>query len=401
MTKQVRLLILMDRFAGKEGGTEQHILFLLRSLPTFLTRVHFALLGDGQELCPTAFPLEPFLISPHKHLPIWAAAQRLRRLAHLIRSLEVDVVHTFDPTSEAYALVAVRLAGRGKVLGSRRNIGHWHTRASLWRTRVLRVLGAQYVANCQATKDFAVRHEWISESRIAVVPNPAPYWALLAAQSSVMLPALLGVPPGEHIVAMVATVRPIKDYSTFLRAARLVLNQHPNTRFLAIGGQDPQYLSELENLSEELGISGQVYWTGPVDNSVSVLKHCDVGVLSSQSEGLSNALLDYAVAGIATVATDVGGNREVVEQDVTGFLVPARSPEALADRICQLLCDGALREAFGRRAALRVRNVVFRRQNPGTVFATVPTAGGKWGSAFRRGSETDSRSRALDKQSVT
>jgi glycosyltransferase involved in cell wall biosynthesis len=154
-------------------------------------------------------------------------------------------------------------------------------------------------------------------------------------------------------VALVATVRPIKDHATFLRAARLVLDRHPGTRFFAIGKHEPPYFTELQSLADELNIAEHVRWFGPVDNPLSILAHCDLGVLSSRSEGFSNALLDYAVAGLATVATDVGGTPEVVEDGRTGFLVPPQSPERMADRICQLLQDAPLRQAFGARAAAR------------------------------------------------
>jgi glycosyltransferase involved in cell wall biosynthesis len=78
-----------------------------------------------------------------------------------------------------------------------------------------------------------------------------------------------------------------------------------------------------------------------------------VGVLSSRSEGLSNALIEYAGVGIPTVATDVGGNSEVVEEGQTGFLVPPGSPERMAERICRLLAGGELRRTFGDNARRR------------------------------------------------
>jgi len=90
-----------------------------------------------------------------------------------------------------------------------------------------------------------------------------------------------------------------------------------------------------------------------VPNLYSFLHHCDVGVLSSLSEAFSNALLEYAAAGVAAVATDVGGTKEVIEDAETGFIVPPRSPEQMAERICQLLQDEKLRKRLGENARRR------------------------------------------------
>jgi glycosyltransferase involved in cell wall biosynthesis len=102
-----------------------------------------------------------------------------------------------------------------------------------------------------------------------------------------------------------------------------------------------------------LGIEGQVSWTGSVANPYSLLPHFDVGVLSSRSEGFSNALLEYAAAGVAAVATDVGGTREIVRDGQTGFLVPPGSPALMAERICRLLRDEQLRARLGENARRR------------------------------------------------
>jgi glycosyltransferase involved in cell wall biosynthesis len=164
----------------------------------------------------------------------------------------------------------------------------------------------------------------------------------------------LGLDPRDRVVGIVATLRPIKDHPTFLRAAAFVLREHPQTKFLVAGMSAPDMLAELQALARSLRIDGQVVWLGGVPNPLSILPHCDVAVLSSRSEGFSNALLEYAAAGVATVATHVGGNAEIVQDGQTGFLVPPGEPAAMAQRICQLLSDDALRQQFATQARRRV-----------------------------------------------
>ena len=353
MSEKSRLLFLIDDFWGPEGGTEQHLLFLQRELPRDQFDLHFGVLCGIQRLDPAAFPVRPVMLSEAAAL---AAAAPLAACAawrgSSERSRPTSSTPSLPPASfmplwrsswpdGARSSAAVETSATG-ILGG-----------AVGRRAVLAAFGAQYAANCEAAREFAAKVEWIPRRRISVIPNPAPSkrWEEGLAQAPSR--SSLGLHDGQQVVAMVATVRPIKDHATFLRAARLVLDEHPATHFLAIGRHEPPYFTELQSLADELNIAKQIHWLGAVNNPLSILAHCDVGVLSSQSEGFSNALLDYAVAGIATVATDVGGTPEVVEDGVTGFLVPPRSPEQMADRICQLLRDDALRKAFGARAAAR------------------------------------------------
>ena len=259
--------------------------------------------------------------------------------------------------SECAALLATKLAGYGKVVGVRRNIGYGHTWRSRWTGRIAGTLGAMYVANCDAAREFASRVEWIPRRRICVIRNPVLSERREEALAMVPPRSSVGIVDGEQVVGMVATVRPIKDYATFLRSAQSVLRKHPRTRFLAIGMEDPDYASQMRKLANDLGIDAQLSWLGAVPNPLGLLPLVDVAVLSSRSEAMSNAIVEYMAMGVAVVTTRVGGTPEIVEDEVTGFLVPPCSPEPLADRICHLLEDAALRTRMGQTAQTRIREL--------------------------------------------
>ena len=354
MCVRSNILILVDEFHSAFGGTEQHILFLLDKLPCYGFRVHFGVLSRICHGDQSSFPIEPVFLRKGCRAGLVGSVQRLRRLALFIKSNRIDVVHAFSFVSELSALLATRLAGRGRVLTVRRNTGYFHTRSTLWRARLVRFLGADYVANCDAAKAFSVDKEWSPPHRVTVIRNSVRSDRLREGLSNVAEAASLGIQDGEQVVGIVATVRPIKDHATFIQAARLVLKDHPKTRFLVVGWQEPDTFASLQSLVRSLGIEKHFSWTGGVSNPFSLLSHFDVGVLSSRSEGFSNALLEYAAAGIATVATDVGGTREIVQENQTGLLVPPQSPELMASKICKLLSDGKLRKVFGENARQRV-----------------------------------------------
>ena len=355
MTEKLAVLFLMDDFAGPAGGTEQHMLFLQRALPRDAFDLHFALVTRFRGMRADDFPVRPVVLSEGGPRGPRGTMYRFRRLVSLIRSVRADVIHAFCRRSELLAILASRWAGRGAVLGVRRNIGYWHTWHSLWRARMVAALSAQYVANCDAARQFATKMEWIPPQRICVIRNPAPTGRLETGLANTAPRSALGIVNGENVVGMVANVRPIKDHTTFLHSARLVLGSHPRTRFVVVGGGEDAYVSQMKTLARELGIESRVSWLGPLPNPLAVVPRFDVAVLSSRSEALSNALLEYAAAGIATVATDVGGTAEVVQEGSTGFLVPQQSPELMAQRIGLLLSDADLRARFGHEARIRAQ----------------------------------------------
>jgi L-malate glycosyltransferase len=154
-------------------------------------------------------------------------------------------------------------------------------------------------------------------------------------------------------IGIVANYRPVKDLDLFLRAARLVAAEVPEAVFL-LAGQGP-LRDQLGRLAEELGISGRVTFTDGRGEVPAHLRRMSIGCLSSQSEGFSNAILEYMAAGLPVIATDVGGNAEAIDYGVTGYLVRERTPEAFARPIVELLRDRNRRDEMGRRALERCR----------------------------------------------
>jgi glycosyltransferase involved in cell wall biosynthesis len=162
----------------------------------------------------------------------------------------------------------------------------------------------------------------------------------------------IGVAPEAPIVAMLSRLNGLKGVDDFLHAAARVAARVPDTRFLVIGDgvvvqngvivKNGSYCDALKEQAARLGLADRLVFTGFRMDVPELLSECAVSVLPSLSEGLSNTLLESMAAGVPVVATNVGGNPEVVEEGRTGFLVSTQNPEALADRICRVLENRAL-----------------------------------------------------------
>jgi glycosyltransferase involved in cell wall biosynthesis len=159
----------------------------------------------------------------------------------------------------------------------------------------------------------------------------------------------------EHankIVGMVARLCPEKGPQNFLRAARAVLDQIPDTIFAFVG--DGPMMQELKHTAERLGIQENVRFTGFRDDMSGVYRSLDLMVLPSLNEGLPMAVLEAMASGTTVVATRVGGVPSLVSNWQTGVLVDAGDIDSLSGVIIRLLQSEALRKEIGERAQASV-----------------------------------------------
>lgn len=148
-----------------------------------------------------------------------------------------------------------------------------------------------------------------------------------------------------------------KDYQTYFNAAKKVLDAgHSDVTFLAIG--DGKNRAEIEASIEER-YKSHIIFTGLQKNVESIIQIMDIGVLSTNAdlhgEGISNAILEYMALGKPVIATDGGGTPEIVQEDTTGYLIPNKNPEIMAQRMVHLLKNESLAYHMGRLGKERIK----------------------------------------------
>lgn len=167
---------------------------------------------------------------------------------------------------------------------------------------------------------------------------------------------MLGVGQDEIVVGNISCFREVKGIPQFVDAARIVLEKEPRMRFLAVGDGE-QYALVVERI-REYGLEDRILLAGQQTDVLPYLAAMDIGVLSSLAEGFSNSLLEYMASGLASVATEVGGNREAL--DGAGILVPPDDAKAMAEAILELR-SAALRKQLGLAARNRVERFSLAR----------------------------------------
>ena len=173
-----------------------------------------------------------------------------------------------------------------------------------------------------------------------------------AAASRAAARAALGVPEGVPVVGAVTRLCRQKDPETLLRAARLVVELRPGTRFVVVG--DGPLRPQVERLLDELDLRDHVTLLGRRSDVDVLLPGFDAFVLASRWEGLPRVIVEAMAVGVPVVSTDVGGVAEAVEDQVSGLLVPPGDFVALGNALVRVLDEPGLSARLRSEAAARV-----------------------------------------------
>ena len=352
LDRPLRVVFCLDSLVN--GGTELNAVRLAERLDK--TRIDLSLVTfrtDGPlrtRYERAGIPIVPFPL-PSFYAP--GAARQLARLVRYLRRERADVLHSHDMYSSIFATVAGRLARTPVTIVSRRWWGfdrrdHEIANAIAYRLATCVLANGERVA-------AQLEREGIPRRKLAVVPNFVDDAAFESPPPEEILRARaeLGVPDGALVVGIVASLTPVKDHPTLLRAAAQLRATHPELHLVLIGeGTDRQ---ALERLASELGIASAVHFAGFRVNGGNLHAAFDISALCSVSEGFPNSIVEAMAARKPVVCTDVGSCREAVVDWVTGFLVPPSRPDAFAGALQRLIADPALRARMGEAGRARAR----------------------------------------------
>ncbi|AJE03478.1 glycosyltransferase [Geobacter pickeringii] len=339
----VNVLYMIDNL--HYGGTEKQLFELIRHLdrnrvqPVLCTLKSSAALYDELDIPKLCLDFTSFA-SPRS----FAVAKKLS--AFIIRH-QVQVIQTFfqDP----FLLAAmIKPFHKVKLVGSFRDLGFWRSPSESRKMRLAYPFFDGFIANSAAVKEHFVHEDGIDPGKIEVIYNG------FKVDGVAQIPVQNPFASGGRVVGIVANMnRSVKRVEDFVEAAAIIYRNQPDTRFLIVG--DGPQREELTALARARGLNGSIFFSGRVDNPFGFIRSFDVGVITSETEGFCNAIIEYMACGVPVVTTNVGGNPELVEEGVNGFLVPPACPDELAAKISLLLADGERRKAMGAVNAEKIR----------------------------------------------
>lgn len=277
------------------------------------------------------------------------------RLYQLLRREHIDVLQTFSHYSNIVGPIVGWLAGVPIRVSSQRSSLKGAPGWLLWLDRLVTnsPLVHIMVAVSEGTRQFSIERQGIKPNKLLTIHNSidAAHFTHILGEQLAPLRVALALPDDALIVLMVARLHPQKGHRFFLQAVPRIQKILPHTHFLLVG--DGELRSELETLTQTLGIRERVHFLGVRQDIPELLALSDLFVLPSLWEGLPNAVLEAMAAEKPVVATNVDGVPEVVRDNETGILVPPGDIEALAQAMIRLLADPALRRQMGTAARQR------------------------------------------------
>ena len=212
------------------------------------------------------------------------------------------------------------------------------------------------IAVSQAVAERLRSQRIFSANRITVIHNGIDVDRFAAATKAVRA---RGDGAGqEQWVGMVGHLAPIKGQEDLIRAAAIVCKEKTNVEFVLVGedkSRDGEHRRRLLKQISDLGLDQSIRLIGWVDDVAGIISDFDLFVSPSRSEPFGLSIVEAMAAGVPVLATASEGAREIINDRVTGCLVPIGDAKALADAILRLLSDGALREALCAAAQRKVR----------------------------------------------
>jgi len=331
-----------------QGGSERQLAEVAQALDRTRFAPHAGVFRPGglrwRELEAAGIPLVHFPV------PSLATVRGAFHIARYIREHGIRLVHTFDSPTNLYAVPAARMAGGTLVLSSQRahrsltppRFRHW--------LRVTDHLADGVVVNCEFLRRHLIEDERVPRARIHLCYNGIDLDEFRVGQA--LSPAKGPKPEAlRHaalVIGVVCALRPEKDLETLVEAFAQVRAVHAGTA-LAIVGSGP-CLPALQSRATSLGILPDCLFEPATPHVAHWLNAIDIFVLPSLTEALSNSLMEAMACGCAVVASNVGGNPELVTDGQTGLLFPPGDATALAAALHRLIADPSLRATLAANA---------------------------------------------------
>ncbi|MEW6614221.1 MAG: glycosyltransferase family 4 protein [Thermodesulfobacteriota bacterium] len=281
------------------------------------------------------------------------------KIFRLIKEKRIEIVNTHSSVDSWIASFSVKLARSPILIRTR----HLSVPISTNPLNFIYRLPDAIITTGESIKERMVKINQLDNSRIFSIPTGVKLQEFDPDIDGHYLREELGINGVTPIITMVAVLRSWKRHEIFLDAARLVLKNFPEARFLIVG-EGPRR-KHVEAKIEELGISDFTIMTGYREDIPEILSVSDISVLTSESsEGVPQALIQAMAMARPVVATNAGGIPEVISDGQTGILIEPNDAEGLANAILRLLKDSE----FARRIGKNGRKLVEERFSCDTMI---------------------------------
>jgi len=352
--KKIRVVLLTDCLANLMGGAERQIYELAKGL-------------DKNKFDVTIASLECVGQTP-RHLieeigchfidfrvkRIYGLSGLIQgvRFWHFLRNKQIDILQTYHFSSDIWGAWIAHLAGVKLIISNRRDMGFWRSRRHVVTYKWVNRYVHKIIVNAQAIKTLFVQEENIPEVKVQVIYNGIDLAFDFQEKQAVKIRQKIGLSKEDLVMMHVANLTPVKGHRYLIGAISQIISSHAYFKLVLIG--EGPLRAELEAQINRLELEKHVILLGKQKNARQLLTAADMCILSSISEGMSNAILEYMAAGRPVIATNIGGNPELVVHGVTGILVDKENCGQIKEAIKDLMNDPQKRSQMGKEGLKRI-----------------------------------------------
>ena len=368
----MKILLTVAHHGIYTGGPHQ-LYFLAQGLTSQGHEVVTAFKGDPKQkpdysldkLTELGVKIELFRFAKLKHRYTWGELARFRKL---LKEGQFDVVHCFKGTDFDFVIMAgwgipipalVITRGNGMPLDFFNSIKY----------RMKKVKCIMTVS--EAVRQTVIKTGHVNPGKVKVIYGGVDFDRFRPDIDGKPIRAALGIPADAPVVGIIGSIafepESAKGGYWFAQSARKVLDVEPETRFVLVGDID---VEAFRPLGEKLGLMDRFTFTGFRTDIPELLAAMDLTVCSSiRGEGLTGTIRESLAMRVPVITTDVGGNRELVRDDETGYVVPAKDSSVMAERILSLLRNPGRRREMGFAGRKLVEEIADNKKRVDTVLS--------------------------------
>lgn len=348
----MKIVLLVDSLHSIAAGSERQIFKLVEGLVASDHQVRLVLLRHTAFTRNSAFTFPcavtsldiGSLLSRHAFISLWKLRQQLL-------GENVDVVHAYFPDACVVAPLFFH-SSKLHLITSRRDMGLIYQGKPAWIFWILAHRTNQVISNSSAVSKLVARKEGLKKDQTQVIYNGIESFDFNQPET----PEQVFNQADSLKLIFVANIKPVKRTLDAVIALQQLIAKGVKIELTLIGEkQDRDYVAQIENFIDKHQLTHCVHWLGQINEPRRLLNQAHIGLLISESEGLSNTIMEYMQAGLPVIATDVGGNPELITHQHNGLLINKGDIHGLVSAIKTLDDNETLRQDYGVNAQHKIR----------------------------------------------
>ncbi len=351
-SKKINIMYIIDSIGW--AGAQTHLLSVLTNINYNNFNVSVVCLRSSGEQFHVLkeLPIDTLVLNLENLMSPLKTLNAIFELNKFLKKSKTDILHSYMFNPNLIASIMAWIPWRRfKLITTRRDTGYWHQQHHWWLYRFMNIMTTKIIAVSSQVKKESVDKEGVSPEKIITIFNGIDLGVF---NSDVInrdkVRSSFDIKENEFVIGILAAMRPEKRHDIFIDAARKVIEELDDVKFMIVGDGYKETRDNINGLIADYKLKDKFILTGALLDVVPALASFDVSVLCSDTEGMSNTVLQSIAMGKATIVTDVGGNPEVIEDRLNGILIPPNDPDALAKSIIDLYRDKTTKKELEQQA---------------------------------------------------